>query len=464
MIPDLHAPHDGERIAIVSHVHPSIQRGGAELSAYAAYQGLAALGRDVIFIAAVPEDRRGDLALGSDRELAVYHDPENYDHFYHLGSGALRDELIGILIAAEVTLVNFHHFMHFGINTIRAVAERPEFQTVMTLHEYLAICNHHGQMITRQNRVLCEAATLPSCISCYPEHSRQQFAIRRDHFLEAFAQIDGFISPSHFLAKRYAEWGIPADRLRVVENGLNHVPKLAPPRRRRAGDDSWVFGFFGQITPFKGVATLLEVAALVAEHDELTERIKIRVHGNMVGQGQAFLDRFDEAVSTHPFLSYRGTYGNRDVGRLMAECDYVVVPSLWWENSPVVIQEAYAIGRPVIVTGIGGMAEKVIDGVTGLHFGVGDHIDLLRVFELAADQQTYDALLAQLPQVLDAVAMAQAYDNAFNALTSPGADHAVDSGPAVAIAGAAPPFDAATTIAHAPAGNFTGRRKGSAKR
>ena len=61
------------------------------------------------------------------------------------------------------------------------------------------------------------------------------------------------------------------------------------------------------------------------------------------------------------------SFGNwRLLGRA-AVANYVVVPSIWWENSPVVIQEAYAARRPVICSGIGGMAEKVIDGVTGLH-------------------------------------------------------------------------------------------------
>jgi len=54
----------------------------------------------------------------------------------------------------------------------------------------------------------------------------------------------------------------------------------------------------------------------------------------------------------------------------------VVVPSIWWENSPLVIQEAFAAGRPVICSDIGGMAEKVTDGVNGLHFRVGDPEDL----------------------------------------------------------------------------------------
>ena len=62
----------------------------------------------------------------------------------------------------------------------------------------------------------------------------------------------------------------------------------------------------------------------------------------------------------------------------MAEIDWVVVPSIWWENSPLVIQEAFLHGRPVICSDIGGMAEKVEHEVNGLHFRVGDHAALGR--------------------------------------------------------------------------------------
>ena len=62
----------------------------------------------------------------------------------------------------------------------------------------------------------------------------------------------------------------------------------------------------------------------------------------------------------------------------MAEVDWVVVPSRWWENSPLVIQEAFLHSRPVICSDIGGMAEKVTDRVNGLHFGVGDPPSLRR--------------------------------------------------------------------------------------
>ena len=73
-----------------------------------------------------------------------------------------------------------------------------------------------------------------------------------------------------------------------------------------------------------------------------------------------------------PNFSFRGPYENRRVDALMRSVHAVLVPSVWWENSPLVIQEALLNRRPVICSDIGGMAEKVRDGVDGLHFPLGN--------------------------------------------------------------------------------------------
>jgi glycosyltransferase involved in cell wall biosynthesis len=69
----------------------------------------------------------------------------------------------------------------------------------------------------------------------------------------------------------------------------------------------------------------------------------------------------------------------------MAGIDWVVVPSIWWENSPLVIQEAFALGRPVICSGIGGMAEKVRDGIDGLHVEPGNAVAWAEALKRAAE-------------------------------------------------------------------------------
>jgi glycosyltransferase involved in cell wall biosynthesis len=86
----------------------------------------------------------------------------------------------------------------------------------------------------------------------------------------------------------------------------------------------------------------------------------------------------------------------------MAEIDWVVVPSRWWENSPLVIQEAFLHGRPVICSDIGGMAEKVSDGVNGLHFRAGDAGSLALALERAATSaDLWRTLQSQVPAIYD---------------------------------------------------------------
>jgi glycosyltransferase involved in cell wall biosynthesis len=400
-------------IAVVAHTHPSITKGGAEIAAFALYEGLRQNGVDAIFIAACPQADRARVALGSDREFLVLYDPLRYDHMYQISSADVWRQLRAILQREQVRLVSFHHFLNFGVNCFRALTAETKIPFTLTLHEFLAICNHFGQMVTRPARRLCQQATPMTCAQCFPEFTHQQFAMRATLIRNALLPAAAFVSPSHFLAKRMVEWGLPQERFVVIENGLRTVPRRAPGRRAAPPDSPWVFGYFGQITPFKGGDTLLDAVDILARQPGVERRIAIRVHGNLIGQTPEFGARFGAAFAKHPFISYAGPYDNAEVNALMAACDYVIMPSTWWENSPVVIQEAFAAGRPVICTGIGGMAEKVPDRRAGLHFRLGDGADLARVFEEACDPALYATLSAGLPEVSDRGQMARTYMDAF---------------------------------------------------
>jgi glycosyltransferase involved in cell wall biosynthesis len=98
------------------------------------------------------------------------------------------------------------------------------------------------------------------------------------------------------------------------------------------------------------------------------------LHGaNLELQPEDFRNRLESLIEeTQENVTLVGRYDYAALSKLMANIDWVVVPSIWWENSPLVIQEAFLHGRPVICSDIGGMAEKVIDGVNGLHFRAGD--------------------------------------------------------------------------------------------
>ena len=399
----------GGPVAIISHTHPSVTKGGAEIAAYTVYEGLRRIGVDAIFIAVCPAADRHKLLLGSNREFAVIADPVRYDHFYQLGAADIWRQLKTILLREKVRLVNFHHFLGLGVNTLRALAAETDIPYVITLHEFLAICAHHGQMVTRPARRLCQGANPVACATCFPEHSRQQFMLRQDLIQSALLNAKAFISPSHFLAERMVEWGLPRDKFMVIENGLRHVPKREDYARSAVDGSPWTFGYFGQITPFKGADVLLDAIDLLAKQPGIDGKIRIRVHGNVIGQSEEFTKRFTDSFAKNNFTSYAGPYDNADVHKLMAACDYVLIPSTWWENSPVVIQEAYAVGRPMICTNIGGMAEKIPNRRSGLHFRLGDGADLARVMAEAADDTLYDALCSGIPPVGDLEDMARDY-------------------------------------------------------
>lgn len=423
---------DVGRIAILSHTHPSISKGGAEIASYTLYEGLRAIGVDAVFVAACAEQDRHRLRLGSEHERVVTYDPVMYDNFYHISAPPVLAQLRRILGVDQPYLVNFHHFLNFGLNALRGLAGDGA-RLVVTLHEFLAICHHHGQMVTHPARHLCEAASANACGACFPERSPEQFQNRQRFALDGLGRATGFVSPSRFLADRFARWGLERGRIAVIENGLRSLPpraeapaalsatatNLRPGRQRRMAPSSppadrhWTFGFFGQINPFKGVDVLLRAAALIERSPDLTQRVQIRIHGNVIGQSPEFVARFEAAVASHACLEYAGPYENTSVGRLMQACDYVLIPSTWWENSPVVIQEAFIVGRPVLCSGVGGMAEKVVDSVSGLHFRMGDPSDLVQAMRRAADSDMHARLSAGLPPVLDAAGMAQEYLKAY---------------------------------------------------
>lgn len=406
----------GLRIAIVCHSHPSITKGGAEVAAYALFRGLRQIGVDAIFICACSHEQRNRLAFSDSSEFAIYYEGERYEHFYHLAPPAVESQLLTILREQRINVVNFHHFLNVGLNSLRAARALPGVRCYFTIHEFLAICHNHGQMVTRPAHLLCSKATNEACVNCFPELLRSQFAVRKESLLDAFGGFDGFISPSHFLAQRFVTWGLAADRMTVIENGLAGSIQQQPRTRAQS---LWTFGYFGQINPFKGVDIVLAAAELLAEEPGLANTMRLRIHGNFVGQPQAFIDRFNGILEEHPFVSYAGPYNSSSVYRLMSECDYILVPSKWWENSPVVIQEAYAVNTPVICTGIGGLAEKVKNGISGLHFNLGDPSDLLRAMKTAADPTTAQRLRAGIPAVASAADMANNYLELFRGALEP---------------------------------------------
>jgi glycosyltransferase involved in cell wall biosynthesis len=140
---------------------------------------------------------------------------------------------------------------------------------------------------------------------------------------------------------------------------------------------------FGNINRFKGTLVALGASARLSREGVPHS---LALHGGTAWQSDAFLAEFAAALAAAPEALHRGAYDAVDAGARMAGADWVVVPSVWWENAPLVVLEAFRHGRPVVCGDAGGMAEMVRDGVDGLHAPVGDPAGLAAVLRRAAEE------------------------------------------------------------------------------
>ncbi len=87
-------------------------------------------------------------------------------------------------------------------------------------------------------------------------------------------------------------------------------------------------------------------------------------------------------------VEFKGSYDNKNMNSVYENIDVLVVPSVWYEVSPLVIQEAFLAGIPVITTDIGGMAELVDDGIDGYKFSINDWDSLEKIMLYIANDPT----------------------------------------------------------------------------
>jgi glycosyltransferase involved in cell wall biosynthesis len=339
-------------------------------------------------------------------------------------SDALAAVFGELLDRVKPDLVHFHHTTCLSTTCVHETAGR-NVPVAYTLHDFWLLCPR-GQLL-RRDLSLCKRNGSADCVRCMayqlpvsggrdriqaldqraekltrlrlPDElyrriasfpfARERLALqeihqRIAHVRETCARVDRFISPSHFLKQRYVRFGIPAEKIAVSDNGFD-LRAWARHRRipRNAGEPLRV-AYIGTWIPSKGLHVLLE-----AFRDIDPAQARLELHGYAVPYDEldyeGLLRRLGEDL---PHVSFRGRYLPQEVPTLLARADVVVVPSIWYENSPLTIHEAFLAGVPVVAADQGGMREFVRHGVNGLVFLPGDPRSLRASIERLAEDET----------------------------------------------------------------------------
>jgi glycosyltransferase involved in cell wall biosynthesis len=412
------------RILFLVHGHPRLHAGGTEILAHDLFQAVKAEGAEAMFVAAVnagERERKNGTEFqtvdGAADEVLLW--SEGFDAFNLMRRDGLGigPDLRELLSAFKPDVVHLHHLLGIGVETLFMLRrELPQAKLVMTLHDYVPICANDGLMVKRGTEELCTRASADTCHGCFPEIHQSRFVLRQRHLLRHLGLIDGFITPSRFARDRFMAFGLPPARIEHIPNARPAVQSAAAAPREGARNR---FGLFGNLAPHKGVRVAIQAAKHLIEQGDVD--FELQLHGSLRHQTADFRDEVMKAVAeSGGRITWAGGYEETEVATRMAGVDWVLAPSTWWENAPLVVLEAFGVGRPPIVSGIGGLAEQVRDGVDGLHVAPKDPIALARAMrEAATNPALWGRLVANRPTLPSMREIAERHLAFYAALEAP---------------------------------------------
>jgi glycosyltransferase involved in cell wall biosynthesis len=415
-------------ILYVVHGFPPDTWAGTEIYTFNLASEMQRRGHRVTILARVPAPSRANASPAAEfsiedstfqglRVLRLVHRLEHKRLRDGYQNSAVERVFRSLLARERFDVVHFQHLIHLSAGLVHVAHERG-LATLITCHDYWSICAR--VQLIRPDGVRCEENMGSGCFLCVRNvglkqitrlkkldrvasplldaaaagvrHGRalpppmrkrwEGFDDLRDrhaYVTGAYKAADLRISPSRFLRRKLVETaGFDAHTLVYSDNGMrtDHVRALEKKRDARG---TIRFGFVGSLVWYKGGLVMLEAMKRLAG-----TRSVLNVHGDF--KPEADMHHAELARAAGPNVTFRGRFDNARLSEVYAEIDVLLVPSIWFENSPITIHEAFLTRTPVVASDIGGMREYVRDGIDGLWFKAGDARDLARVLRRFVDE------------------------------------------------------------------------------
>ncbi len=203
---------------------------------------------------------------------------------------------------------------------------------------------------------------------------RQRF----ETVLDALKKTNLILAPSRFLRERYIESGVPPFNISYSDYGFN--TDLFPRKHKKKFEPPLKVGYIGTLVAHKGVHVLVEAMKHVSDAE-------LHIHGDTT-HFPNYVKSLQKTAQGLP-VYFEGRFDHDRAAEILSKMDIMVAPSLWWENSPLTIHEAFLMGVPVLASRCGGMGELVADDM--FVFEPGDSVELGRMLQR----------LAQKPELLN---------------------------------------------------------------
>jgi glycosyltransferase involved in cell wall biosynthesis len=418
------------RIALVVHALPPDSSTGVEVYTEALAGALVRAGASVELFAPRPDATRATLAQTREERDGfgitwLSQGPTSPDEDQRRALPGAAPAFARFLEREQPDLVHFQHLLRLGPELIDVARERA-LPTLFTAHDHFALCNeytllapdlgpldpgdfeaqarcrlargvldqrlaaHDGFLVPADapadlhaavQAVLHGEAADPATVRRLAQELRAEIEVR----LETLARVDHLEAPTRSLAAELERAGLRrAVQVRPLGIETRSLTGLEPPRIRTTEPLRALY--IGGYYEHKGVHVLLEACRGLEQELRLTLR-------GCAGTG-GYLDGL-RARAAAVGAQLGGPFERVELARLLERADLVVVPSLWSENAPFVIREAFAAGRAVVASDTPALRESVRHGEDGLLVAPGD-VGALRAALLgcARDRGRLAALVA----------------------------------------------------------------------
>lgn len=328
------------------------------------------------------------------------------------------------------TKPDFVHFFHLGLLSASAIDVCHELgiPKVMTPTDFWLICPTYQLRLADNSMCKGPDADGVNCVKHAVANTQHPFVVR------IFNRLPGKIVPAmvHTMTSGGWSWFWFTPKIRALcqragflRQRMNMLDKVVVPTRlmeemlvsngldpakvvfsrfgiRQTENECHIpdvkgkirVGFIGGLSEHKGAHLL--ISAIRSLPDDLS--VELKIYGRSDTDPRYF-NKLQQLSDGDGRIQYCGTFPNEIIGKIFAELDVLVVPSIWYENTPLVIYSAQAAGCPVIASNLGGMAEVVEHEKNGLLFAVGDIVGLASTIErLAHDRKLLRQLAENAPK------------------------------------------------------------------
>lgn len=257
----------------------------------------------------------------------------------------------------DIVHINLVH-RHITLSVVDGI-KKFGLPIVLTAHDSNCICPNH---IMFANEKVChrcisqgnyKSALKQKCVK--NSMSQTLLAVLEAKIYQwkkTYNKIDYYICPSKFFRDKYRE-------AKFTKNPIEHITNFLPRNteyKKHLDNDNY-FLYFGRLSKEKGLMSLVKAYSKCGFNSKLY----------LVGEGplRADLEEYVRENNLTEKVIFTGFQSGENLKKYIAKAKGVVLPSQWYENCPYTVLEAMAMGKPVIVSDCGGMAELVNHGENG---------------------------------------------------------------------------------------------------